>query len=119
MQILDPIMKLECPIKLHIDNLSMKYVAKSVLTSHRTKHLEICYLFIHQLLIDHPILLKWVLSEDNIADIFTKYFTTVGAFKGLVIPLKHPPEEEARRKRRRERGSFNWMQVANSLSLPL
>ncbi len=87
MQILDPIVKLECPIKLHIDNLSMKYVAESVLMSHRMKHLEICYLFICQLLVDHPVILKWVPSEENVADIFTKYFTTVGVFKGLVLKI--------------------------------
>jgi hypothetical protein len=86
-QVLDPIVKLECPIELHIDNLSMKYVAESVLTSHRTKHLNIRYLFIRQLLNDHPVVLKWVPSEDNVADIFTKYFTTVGVFKGLVLKI--------------------------------
>ena len=87
MQVLDPIVKLERPIELRIDNLSMKYVAESVLTSHRTKHLNICYLFIRQLLNDHPVVLKWVPSEDNVADIFTKYFTTVGVFKGLVLKI--------------------------------
>jgi hypothetical protein len=45
-----------------VDNLSMKYVPELVLMSQRTKHLEIHYLFICQLLIDHPIVLKWVLS---------------------------------------------------------
>jgi len=84
LQILNPTVKLEYPIEFHIDNLSMKYVAESVLTSHRTKHLEIRYLFVRQLLVDHPVVLKWIPSEHNITDIFTKYFTTVGVYKGLV-----------------------------------
>ena len=86
-QILDPIIKLDHPIEMHIDNLSMKYIVESVLTSHRTKHLHIRYLFIKQLLSDHPVVLKWVPSEDNIADLLTKYFTTVGVFKGLVSKI--------------------------------
>jgi hypothetical protein len=87
LQVLEPIVPLERPIELRIDNLSMKYVAESVLTSHRTKHLEIRYLFVRQLLVDHPVVLKWIPSEENLADVFTKYFTAVGVFKGLVSKI--------------------------------
>jgi hypothetical protein len=83
-QILAPIVHLEQPIEMKIDNLSMKYIAESKLMSHRTKHLDIRYLFIKQLLEEHPVVLKWVPSEENIADILTKCFSTVGVFKGLV-----------------------------------
>lgn len=83
MQILEPIVQVENPIEMCIDNLSMKYIAESVLTSHRTKHLNIRYLFVKQLLNDHPVVLKWVPTEENVADLFTKYFTTVGVFKAL------------------------------------
>ena len=70
-----------------IDNLSMKYIAESRLVSHCTKHLEIRYLFVKQLLLDYPVHLKWIPSKENIADILTKYFTTVGTFVGLVRKL--------------------------------
>jgi hypothetical protein len=33
------------------------------------------------------VVLKWVPSEENIADMFTKYFTAVGVFKGLVSKI--------------------------------
>lgn len=84
LQILRPIITIVPPVELKIDNLSMKYIAESKLMSHRTKHLEIRYLFIKELLADHPVVLKWVPSEENVADILTKYFTTVGTFKTLV-----------------------------------
>jgi hypothetical protein len=87
MQILEPIIRLEQPIEMLIDNLSMKYIAESKLTSHRTKHLEIRYLFVKQLLNDHPVVLKWIPSEENVADILTKYFSTVGIFKVLVSKI--------------------------------
>lgn len=86
-QILSPIVELERPIELRIDNLSMKYIVESVLTSHRTKHLDIRYLFVKQLLAEHPVVLKWIPSEENVADIFTKYFMAVGVFKGLVSKI--------------------------------
>jgi len=87
MQVLQPIAPFKCPVHLHIDNLSMKYITESVLMSHRTKHLELRYLFIKQLIQDHPVVLKWIPSEANIADIFTKYVTTVGIFKTLVFMI--------------------------------
>jgi hypothetical protein len=87
LQILNPLVKLEKPISLCIDNLSMKYIAESILMSHRTKHLEIRHLFIKQLLLEHPVILKWVPSDANLADIFTKYISVVGNFKTLASSI--------------------------------
>ena len=87
MQVIEPIAKIEMPIEMHIDNLSMKYVAESVLMSHRTKHLDIRYMFVRQLLKDHSVVLKWIPSEENIADIFTKYMLVVGVFKSLISKI--------------------------------
>ena len=87
MQVIEPIAKIEMPIEMHIDNLSMKYVAESVLMSHRTKHLDIRYMFVRQLLKDHSVVLKWIPSEENIADIFTKYILVVGVFKSLISKI--------------------------------
>ena len=84
MQVLAPLVSIDLPVKMCIDNLSMKYIAESKLTSHRTKHLDLRYLFVKQLLTEHPVILQWVSSEENIADLLTKYFTTVSTFKNLV-----------------------------------
>ena len=49
MQVMELIAEIEMPIEMYIDNLLMNYVAESVLMSHRTKHLDICYMFVRQL----------------------------------------------------------------------
>jgi hypothetical protein len=86
-QLLEVLVCLQTPISFLIDNLSMKYILESILTSHRTKHLEIRYLFIKQLLNDHPVILKWIGSEENLADIFTKYLDNSTNFRSLALRI--------------------------------
>ena len=38
----------------------------------RTKHIDLCYHFIHECVADGKVLVKYIPSKDNISDIFTK-----------------------------------------------
>ena len=87
LQLVDKIVILTKPIELCIDNMSMKYILESILTSHRTKHLDIRYLFVRQLIQEFPVILKWVASYENLADIFTKYLDAASSFKSLACRI--------------------------------
>ena len=86
-QLLQPLVQIKLPISLHIDNLSLKYIAETILVSHRTKHLNIRYLFIKQLIEEHPVILKWIPSQENLADVLTKYVPSIGNFVTLVSQI--------------------------------
>ena len=38
----------------------------------RTKHIDICYHFIHECVADSKVLVKYIPSEDNVSDVFIK-----------------------------------------------
>ena len=62
----------ELPITVHVDNVRAIWLSNNRNTGDRTKHLDIRTSFVKKYQEDGKIIIKFVKSEDNEADIFTK-----------------------------------------------
>ena len=69
--------QVELPITVHVDNVGAIWLSNNRTTSDRTKHIEIRTSFVKEYQEDGKIIIKFVKSEDNEADIFTKNTTNV------------------------------------------
>ena len=63
---------LSFPIPLHIDNQSAITIAKNPEFHDRTKHIDICYHFLHHKVESSDITLDYVPTNDQPADVLTK-----------------------------------------------
>ena len=62
----------ELPIVVYCDNVGAVFLAHNPKTSMRTKHVDIRYHHVREYVVDGVIMIKFVKSEENDADIFTK-----------------------------------------------
>ena len=62
----------ELPITVHVDNVGAILLSNNRNTGDRTKHIDIRTSFVKEYKEDGKIIIKFVKSEDNKADIFTK-----------------------------------------------
>ena len=62
----------ELPITVHVDNLGAIWLSNNRNTGDGTKHTDIRTSFVKEYQEDGKIMIKFVKSEDNEADIFTK-----------------------------------------------
>ena len=62
----------ELPITVHVDNVGAIWLSNNRNTGDRTKHIDIRTSFVKEYQGDGKIIIKFVKSEDNEADIFTK-----------------------------------------------
>ena len=62
----------ELPITVHVDNVGAVWLSNNRNTRDRTKHIEIRSYFVKEYQEDGETVIKFVKSEDNEADIFTK-----------------------------------------------
>ena len=62
----------ELPITIHVDNVGAIRLSNNRITGDRTKHIDIRTAFVKEYQEDGKIIIKFVKSEDNEADIFTK-----------------------------------------------
>ena len=69
--------ELELPITVHVDNVGAIWLSNNHTTSDRTKHIDIRTSFVKEYQEDGKIIIKFVKSEENKADIFTKNTTNV------------------------------------------
>ena len=69
--------EVELPITVYVDNVGAIWLSNSRTTSDRTKHIDIRTSFVMEYQEDGKIIIKFVKSEDNEADIFTKNRTNV------------------------------------------
>ena len=69
--------EVELPISVHVDNVGAIWLSNNRTTSDRTKHIDIRTTFVKEYQEDGKIIIKFVKSEDNEADIFTKNTTNV------------------------------------------
>ena len=69
--------KVELPITVHVDNVGAIWLSNNRTTSDRTKHIDIRTSFVKEYQEDGKIIIKFVKSEENEADIFTKNTTNV------------------------------------------
>ena len=67
--------EVELPITVHVDDVEAIWLSNSRTTSDRTKHIDIRTSFVKEYQEDGKIIIKFVKSEDNEADIFTKNTT--------------------------------------------
>ena len=65
----------ELPITVHVDNVGAIWSSNHRNTGERTKHINIKTAFVKEYQEDRKIIIKFVKSEDNEADIFTKNTT--------------------------------------------
>ena len=65
------------PITVHADNVGAIWLSNNCTTSDRTKHIDIRTSFVKEYQEDGKIIIKFVKSEENEADIFTKNTTNV------------------------------------------
>ena len=69
--------EVELPITVHVDNVGAIWLSNNRTTSDRTKHIDIRTAFVKELQEDGKIIIQFVKSEENEADIFTKNTTNV------------------------------------------
>ena len=69
--------EVELPITVHLDNVGAIWLSNNCTTSDRTKHIHIRTSFVKEYQEDGKIIIKFVKSEENDADIFTKNTTNV------------------------------------------
>ena len=62
----------ELPITVHVDNVGAIWLSNHRNTGDKTKHIDIRTSFVKEYQEDGKIIIKFVKSEDNEADIFTK-----------------------------------------------
>ena len=64
--------EVELPITVYVDNVAAIWLSNKRTTSDRTKHIDIRTSFVKEYREDGKITIKFVKSEDNEDDIFTK-----------------------------------------------
>ena len=69
--------EVELPNTVHVDNVGAIWLSNNCTTSDRTKHIDIRTSFVKEYQEDGKIIIKFVKSEENEADIFTKNTTNV------------------------------------------
>ena len=69
--------QVELLITVYVDNMGAIWLSINRTTSDRTKHIDIRTYFVKEYQEDGKIIIKFVKSEDNEADIFTKNTTNV------------------------------------------
>ena len=69
--------EVELPITVHVDNVGAIWLSNNCTTSDRTKHIDIRISFVKEYQEDGKIIIKFVKSEENETDIFTKNTTNV------------------------------------------
>ena len=69
--------EVELPVTVHVDNVGAIWLSNNRTTSDRTKHIDIRTSFVKEYQEDGKIIIKFVKSEENEADIFTKNTTNV------------------------------------------
>jgi len=67
--------KIQLPIRVHVDNIGAIFLAENQNSSDRTKHVDTRYHFVRQYIRDGTVLIEFVRSCDNDSDIFTKNMT--------------------------------------------
>ena len=65
------------PITVHVDNVGAIWLSNNRYTGERTKHIDIRTSFVNKYQEDGKIIIKFAISEDNEADIFTKYTSNI------------------------------------------
>jgi len=68
--------KVQLPIRVHVDNIGAIFLAENQNSSDRTKHVDTRYHFVQQYIRVGTVLIEFIRSCDNDSDIFTKNMTS-------------------------------------------
>ena len=85
--------EVKMPIVVRVDNIGAIFMAENVMTSVRTRHVDMHYHFVREMIVDGFIQIIFVRMEDNDADMFTKnvnretYDRHVGKFMGTYVQV--------------------------------
>ena len=79
--LLEEILNNEIKIELNIDNQSAIALIKNRILNKRSKHIDVKFRFVHELVRDEVIKLKYCPTNDQLADIFTKPLNSVKFLK--------------------------------------
>ena len=63
------------PIEVHVDNIGAIYLAKNAMTGQRTRHIDVRYHYVREYIENGEVIIRFVRSEENQADPFTKNTT--------------------------------------------
>ena len=64
--------RVELPIVVQVDNIGAIFMSENIVTSQRTKHIDVRYKFVNEFVEDGFVKIIFVRSEENDADLFTK-----------------------------------------------
>ena len=63
---------MELPIDIHVDNVGAIFLANNANTGQRTRHIDVRYHYVREYIEDGIVMIRFVKSEDNDADPYTK-----------------------------------------------
>ena len=64
--------ELKLPIVIRVDNIGAIFMSENTLTSGHTKHVDVRYHSVNEMVLDGFLKIKFVKTVENVADIFTK-----------------------------------------------
>ena len=64
--------EIELPIIVRVDNIGAIFMSENTSTSGRTKHVDIRYRYVNEMVLDGFLKIQFVKTKENVADIFTK-----------------------------------------------
>ena len=65
-------LKIKTPMKIHEDNQGAIFLANNEIAGQRSKHIDTWYHFTRDLIAKGMVVVVYVNSDDNLADLFTK-----------------------------------------------
>ena len=74
--------EIELPIIVRVDNVGAIFMSENTSTSGRTKHVDMRYHYVNEMVLDGFLKIKFVKTEENVEDIFTKNMSSE-AYKKL------------------------------------
>ena len=64
--------EVKLPVIVRVDNVGAMFIAENVTTSQRTKHIDICYHYVREFVVDGFVKIVFVRTRENTTDVFTK-----------------------------------------------
>jgi len=81
------------PTNVKVDNLSCKCIAENIAISNRTKHIEIRHFYVRELCQRKLVVVEWIPSRENLADLLTKAMPSTSTFLRLRNQIMCPPKD--------------------------
>ena len=64
--------EIKLPITVRVDNVGAIFMSKNTLTSGQTKHVDVRYRYVNEMVLDGFLKIQFVKTEENVAKTFTK-----------------------------------------------